>query len=313
MGWDRAGRWAVCAGGWNSSSPGLVVVPGMQLGMLGAMTANPTPSDWAAARGDKWASHLYGTEPMFAPLDEPLIAALQLNAPCAIAEVGCGGGGTSVEILRQAPAGSVLHAFDVSPSLIEVARARSHAPELSFAVADVATAVPAQRYQRLVSRLGIMFFDDPAAAFANLARWLEPGGRFAFLVWGPLSDNPWLTNVRDVVAQVIPLPIPDLEAPGPFRYADAGKLRGQLHAAGFADIEAQEWQGPVTIGGALPAAEAAEFALASFSGYGELLNKAGDAALAEARRLLTARFLELQEEGVIRLDACVRIFTGGRA
>src|SRR4051812_39501567 len=30
-----------------------------------------------------------------------------------------------------------------------------------------------------------MFFDDPLAAFSNLARWLAPGGRPAFAAWGP--------------------------------------------------------------------------------------------------------------------------------
>ena len=58
-------------------------------------------------------------------------------------------------------------------------------------------------YDRLVSRLGMMFFEDPPAAFANLARWLAPGERFAFAVWGRPAENPWMTTVPEVVAEII--------------------------------------------------------------------------------------------------------------
>jgi SAM-dependent methyltransferase len=62
-------------------------------------------------------------------------------------------------------------------------------------------------YDQLVSRFGIMFFDDPLAAFANLTRWLAPGGRFAFTVWCHPAENPWMTSVRQV-AEIIDLPLP---------------------------------------------------------------------------------------------------------
>jgi hypothetical protein len=53
----------------------------------------------------------------------------------------------------------------------------------AYEIADMATApAPPEPYDRLVSRFGIIFFDDPPAAFANLARWLAPGGRFAYAV-----------------------------------------------------------------------------------------------------------------------------------
>ncbi len=163
------------------------------------MNENPGATDWRAARGEKWRAQCAGMEAMLTPLDEPLIRALNLDAPCRIADVGCGGGGTTLEILRRAPAGSVVHGFDLSPALIELARSRkrSDEPAIAFEIADMATAAaPADAYDRLVSRFGIMFFDDPPTAFANLVRWLAPGGRFAFAVWGPPAENPWITSTR---------------------------------------------------------------------------------------------------------------------
>jgi SAM-dependent methyltransferase len=279
------------------------------------MSENAAASDWAAARGEKWRSQLAGMEAMLKPVDEPLIRALNLDAPYRIADIACGGGGATLEILRRAPAGSLVHGFDISPELIESARhsAGPDARSVAFHIANVATAAaPPVRYDRLVSRFGIMFFDDPPAAFASLVRWLAPGGRFAFAVWGRPAENPWMTIVRDATAEVIDLPTPDPEAPGPFRYADAMKLLGLLDQAGFSDIRVSDWRGALPIGGGLPAAEAAIFALASFASFGELLAEAGQEALNKARESLTARLSRHQHDGVVRLDACVRIITGAR-
>lgn len=62
-------------------------------------------------------------------------------------------------------------------------------------------APPEQPYDRLVSRLGVMFFGCAPAAFANLRRWLVPGGRLGFAVWGPVEDNPWAAAARAAVAE----------------------------------------------------------------------------------------------------------------
>ncbi len=277
------------------------------------MNENPTVSEWAAARGEKWRAQLPGMEAMIAPVDEPLIRALILgDAPCRIAEIGCGGGGTTLEILRRAPAGSVVHGFDISPALIELARERKGSEERAvFEVADMGTAAaPQVAYDRLVSRFGIMFFSDPPVAFANLGRWLAPGGRFAFAAWGPLAENAWMTTVRDVVAEIIELPKPDPDGPGAFRYAEAEKLVVLLERAGLGELEVSNWCGALPIGGGLPAAEAANFALASFASFGELLEEAGGQALPNASRSLTERFLRHEQNGMVRLDACVHIFTG---
>jgi SAM-dependent methyltransferase len=231
--------------------------------------------------------------------------------PCRIAEIGCGGGGTTLEILRRAPAGSVVEGFDISPALIELARERAQPDEsaIAFTIADAARAREGP-YDRLASRFGIMFFDDQPAAFANLVRWLAPSGRFAFAVWGGLAENPWMTSVSGAVAEVVDMPVFNPEAPGPFRYGEADRLVNLLERAGFGELDVRDWRGALDVGGS--AAEAANFALAAFSSFGELLAKAGDAALNQARQALTARFLPHERDGVVRMDACVHIVTGGR-
>lgn len=274
-------------------------------------TATP---DWSTARGEQWCAQLSGMEATLTPVDAPLLRALQLGAPVTIAEVGCGGGGTALELLRRAPPGSLVHGFDISPALIARARTRRQAGEraIAFTTADMAVATCEQPYDRLVSRFGVMFFADPPAAFANLLRWLAPGGLFAFAVWGPPADNPWMTCAREVVGQFVELPRIDPGAPGPFRYADPDTLLALLARAGFTGLELQPWRGSLPVGGQLPPADAARFTLAAFANFAELLARAGDDALTAAQRALTARFARHVHGDSVHMDAHVHIVTGAR-
>jgi len=276
------------------------------------MNENPAASDWAAARGEKWRAQLPRMEAMLAPVDKPLIEALALDAPFRIADIGCGGGGTTLEIARRAQAGSAVHGFDISRALIEAARARAGTdPAIAFSLADVGTApAPQPPYDRLTSRFGIMFYDDPPSAFARLARWLAPHGRFAFAVWAPPADNPWMTSVRNVAGEIIDVPQPDPDAPGPFRYAGADKLLALLDGAGFGDLDARDWRGLLALGGGLKATDAADFALQAFAA-GDLVAEAGEAVRAQVRQALMEHFARHEEDGAVRMDARVHIVTGG--
>jgi SAM-dependent methyltransferase len=88
------------------------------------------------------------------------------------------------------------------------------------------------------SRFGVMFFADPVAAFINVRRSLRPKGRLAFVCWRALEEN--LLDILPLTAAsafLPPQPAHDPDAPGPFAFADAVRVRGILQAAGFCNIE----------------------------------------------------------------------------
>lgn len=278
------------------------------------MSQTVSAADWAHERGKKWRDQLSGMEAMLHPVTAPLVEALALDAPLRVADIGCGGGAPTLAIARRAPAGSTVHGIDISPDLVEMAgtRADTAAGDIGFHIANAESAAPPDKpYDRLMSRFGIMFFDDPAAAFSNLASWLVPGGRFAFAVWGPPADNPWMTSLRETVAQVVDVPTPEPDAPGPFRYAEGEPLRGLLEAAGFGNLDTRHWRGSLPLGGGLPPAETADFALQAFS-LGDALAEADDKTLAAIRDLLIARYSGHVRDGAVHMDAHVNIVTGVR-
>jgi hypothetical protein len=94
-----------------------------------------------------------------------------------------------------------------------------------------------------------MFFADPRAAFANLARALKPGGRLGFHCWKKLVDNPWMTVPLFAALQHLPPPTPPApDAPGPFAFADPDRVRGILADAGLAEIEFESRTDPIGVG-----------------------------------------------------------------
>ncbi|MFN3228233.1 MAG: class I SAM-dependent methyltransferase [Asticcacaulis sp.] len=275
------------------------------------LTANPSASDWATHRGAAWAAHLTAMEATLEPVNAPLIAALSLgDQPLRVADLGCGGGATTRALKDQAVAGSQIDCFDISPDLIDLAKDDPRHSGLSFFVADLSVTVPpAAAYDRLVSRFGMMFFDDPAAAFANLRPWLTPGGVLAFAVWGRPEENPWMTVTAEVIGKFVSLPAPVADAPGPFRYADPAPLATLLTRAGFLDVSVGACRPDLWVGGGLSPAEATDFALSAF-GVASALRDADSMTLAAVRAALTEHFnRHTDTQGHVRLSACVQIIT----
>ncbi|MEP1143221.1 MAG: class I SAM-dependent methyltransferase [Henriciella sp.] len=271
--------------------------------------------DWSKDRGDSWRDHLTPLEAMLAPVTAPLIKALDLRTPLRIADIGCGGGETSLEIAKASAAGSTVDGFDISPALVKAASAKEAYGDVrpQFHIAD-AQQPPATKasFDRLTSRFGIMFFPDHEIAFQNLATWLAPEGQFAFAVWGPPEDNPWMTSIRKTVSDHIVLPTPAPDGPGPFRYRDADQFMILLRQSGFSQVESKSWRDQLAIGGGMDPSAAAEFALSAFSA-GQLLNSSDQLTAKAARRDLEALFSDSVSDGQVRMDAHVHIVTGQKA
>jgi SAM-dependent methyltransferase len=101
-----------------------------------------------------------------------------------------------------------------------------------------------------------MFFGDPAAAFANIARALRPGGRLALAVWQPIPDNEWFASFTGALAAGRDLPAPPEDSPNPFSMSDPGRVRRLLTGAGFDAVAFDDVRAPMTFGATAPEAHA---------------------------------------------------------
>jgi SAM-dependent methyltransferase len=217
-------------------------------------------AEWNGEQGRRWVEQQRTLDSMIGPFGQ---AALQAAAPRPgerVIDIGCGCGSSSIALADAvAPDGTVL-AIDVSQPMLDVARAAGAGkPALSFLLGDAANAALPGAQDLLFSRFGLMFFDDPAAALRHLRAALRsPGGRCAFVCWRTPRDNPWamvpLLAAREALG-VTPAAADPL-APGPFAFADDGRLRGLLDQAGFGRIRIERCDSPVATGA--NAREAAE-------------------------------------------------------
>jgi hypothetical protein len=129
--------------------------------------------------------------------------------------------------------------------------------------ADVAThPFVAGSFDLAFSRLGVMFFNNPTAAFTNVRRAMKPMGRLTLVVFRPASENPWPSAPVAAVQHLLPpMPPPAPDEPGMFSWGNPSRVRRILEGAGFREIALTPADLAYQLAGAGGAAEAAEFAL----------------------------------------------------
>lgn len=271
--------------------------------------------DWAGDRGERWLRDVDVMEAMLAPIGEAALARAGHVAGERVLDVGCGAGWTTLRAGASVGAGGLALGLDISPALVaEAARRAVGVPQVLFEAGDAATASPVHApFDRLFSRFGVMFFPDPAAAFAHMARFLVPGARVDLAVWASSEWNPWMTELRRVVSAHVPLPSPEPLAPGPFQLADPDFHQPMLEGAGFCDVARGLLELPLLLSGpgATPA-QAAAFALRAFSA-GQAAAGAGAGVLAAATADLEQLYADHVTADGVAMQASVWLISARKA
>jgi SAM-dependent methyltransferase len=278
------------------------------------MTTTPDTADaayWNSPATRVWATGHARIDAIFAPV---LAAALDAAAPRPgerVIDIGCGSG-TSVLALAEAvgPGGRVLGA-DIATESVAVARRRIAEAGLAQAAVLLGDAgshpFPPGGFDLLFSRFGVMFFDQPVAAFRNLRAALRPGGRFCAAAFRAAAENPWVTTPAAALRPLVPSPPPaEPDAPGQFGWAREAHVRAILNGAGFTDITLAPRDLRFRLGD--DAAGAAEVAMSIGQGARALLG--ADAATREAARAaLEACFRPHEGPEGVALGAAIWIIT----
>ena len=201
--------------------------------------------NWHGRDGARWARHKAPHDAMLAPLTEKVFDAVKFAPGHYVLDLGCGSGTTTFEIARRiAPSGSVI-GIDFSETLLALGRDQAAVEPglpIKFEFADVETHnFAVASFDVAFSRIGVMFFSNPATAFANVRRALIPGGRLAFVCWRKVRANTWASVTLDIARRHVEMPPrPGPENPGPYSFRDPERVHRILTEAGWSDIEVAE-------------------------------------------------------------------------
>ena len=189
---------------------------------------------WNENAGLKWAEHQTALDAMLAPATSALIEAAAIQRGERVLDIGCGTGETSLIAVE---AGAQVTGVDISEPMLELARSRADG-RAEMLIADASQYQADTVFDLAMSRFGVMFFEDPVAAFANIRKNLKPDGRMAFACWQTPKVNDWVMVPMKAIKPLMPeAPETDPHAPGPFAFADPERLDGILREAGFSNIE----------------------------------------------------------------------------
>jgi ubiquinone/menaquinone biosynthesis C-methylase UbiE len=199
---------------------------------------------WNGPSGRAWVENQELLDRMYKPFEDLLVVAASAKSARAVLDVGCGAGATTLAVARSlgaAEAAPYVQGVDISEPLIDAARVRAAreggSAEFLCGNAQMYPFEPA-RFDLIISRFGVMFFDDPVAAFANLRHAVRDSGELQVIAWRSAASNPFMTTAEGAAAPLLPnLPARRPNAPGQFSFADERHVHAILEESGWADIE----------------------------------------------------------------------------
>lgn len=212
---------------------------------------------WNGEGGRQWAINQENMDTNLKPFADAALALASARSGEQVLDIGCGCGDTTLTLSASVGLDGHAVGLDISGPMIDRAKERAAAVETMglpcprFVLGDASSyAFKPERFDLLFSRFGVMFFADPAAAFANMRGALRQGGRTAFICWQPMVLNDFFMVPTAAALTILPAPdAPAPNAPGPFAFGDKDRLNGILKDAGFSQISIESLELDMEVGG----------------------------------------------------------------
>ena len=217
---------------------------------------------WNGNGGKKWINFQERLKTNLFDFGLHTILDASFNQGEQVLDIGCGCGHTTQQMsFFVGPYGHV-HGIDISDLLLNQFDKNlngSTQKNVSFECADAQSHNFKSNYFDVAfSQFGVMFFNDPVAAFTNIRKSLRPKGRLVFICWQEINSNQWVKLPLEIVEKYIPLPSPDNpEEPGAFSFGDANRISRILTEAGFSGISIKSFDAEFNVGATID--EAVDF------------------------------------------------------
>lgn len=199
---------------------------------------------WTAAAGPKWVRQQAAMDALLGPVLDVVMTHAPLRSGDHLLDIGCGTGVSVVAALNAVGGTGHVTGLDISQTMLDLAGDRvAGATNVSLLKADAQTHAFNTPFDAMISRFGVMFFEDTVAALSNLNAALKPSGSMTFAAWGPAPQNPYFMVPAKAAASVLgPMPKTDRALPGPFAFEDDARVLGMFADAGIKDAKVETVQ-----------------------------------------------------------------------
>jgi ubiquinone/menaquinone biosynthesis C-methylase UbiE len=257
---------------------------------------------WNGVAGRTWVEAQELLDRLFEPFEKLLAEEVVSGSKRSVLDVGCGTGATTLAIARSLGASGRSMGVDISEPMIALARARAARERVPavFVAADAQShAFEAESFDMIVSRFGVMFFEDNVRAFANLRRAARAGADVRLIAWRSPAENPFMTAAERAAAPLLPsMPPRRPGAPGQFAFADAKRVRGILEESGWAAIDVR----PLDVACAFPADQLDDY-LTRLGPVGRILQEADERTRSGVIAVVRAAFDPYVDGDEVRFNA----------
>ncbi len=249
---------------------------------------------WNGDVGATWVAHNALMEAMLAPLGERVMDTLALSADTRALDVGCGCGQPSLSLARRIGPDGAVTGIDISAPMLALARSLANqesvdSAPVQFLEADAQIyAFEPDSFDVVFSRFGVMFFEDPVAAFTNIRGAMSSQAKLAFCCWQPRARNPFMTVPAVAALELLPTPaeVPP-RLPGPFAFEEPDYIEAILSSSGFSNIAVEAISHPLVFGPGLSVEEIVE-RLVTIGPIAQMVREAPDSLQQPVREKVVA-------------------------
>ena len=267
---------------------------------------------WSGSGGENWAKDRIIFDRRLQSLGDATLQKLDLKIGMDVVDIGCGSGTTTFDIaIAVGETGSVI-GLDISEPMLKLALERIEKfglKNVKFLNQDVQISLLNEKiFDAAFSRFGVMFFDRPVKAFANINRALRVGGRLAFVCFQSPQKNLWASLSQKIIEKHLGIKMfEDKRAPSPFAFQEKLYILEVLEKAGFVGIVIEEVEKNIEWYSGITVAQAVDNLFRASPAVADKLKDADVSSKALIRGELEAAYAEHYRDGSISFPVAVWI------